>query len=98
MSAQHWGVLLLTAALFGSSFFFVKLAVGEVPPLTIAAGRAALAAAVVYGFMRLAGQRFPKPGAAVALRLAVTPADSARAFPAGRRPRRWSIAAVRTRR
>lgn len=64
MTTKQWAALLLTASLFGSSFFFIKLAVGSIPPLTIAAGRAVLAAVVVYGFMRIAGQRFPKLGGA----------------------------------
>ncbi len=59
MSSKQWAVLLLTAALFGSSFFFIKLAVGSIPPLTIAAGRALIAAVVVYGFLRSMGLRFP---------------------------------------
>ena len=64
MTTKQWAVLVLTASLFGSSFFFIKLAVGSIPPLTIAAGRAVLAAVVVYGFMKVTGQRFPKLDAA----------------------------------
>ena len=63
MTQRHWFLLLLTAALFGSSFFFIKIAVADVPPLTIAAGRAlvaALAIGVVAGAM---GARLPAPGA-----------------------------------
>lgn len=62
ISTRHWAVLLLTSSLFGSSFFFVKLAVDSIPPLTLAAGRAGLAAIAVYAFMRLSGQHFPKLG------------------------------------
>ena len=62
MSSKQWFVLLLTAGLFGSSFFFIKLAVDGIPPLTIAAARAALAAIAVCGFMRLSGRRLPKLG------------------------------------
>jgi len=47
MTVRHWSMLVLTAALFGSSFFFIKLAISEIPPFAIAAGRALLAAAVV---------------------------------------------------
>jgi len=59
MNAKLWAVLLLTAGLFGSSFFFIKLAVDSIPPLSVAAGRTTLAAVVVYLFMRSLGQRFP---------------------------------------
>lgn len=62
LNGKNWAVLLVTAGLFGSSFFFIKLTVSSIPPITLAAGRAALAALIVYGFMRLSGQRFPKPG------------------------------------
>ena len=44
MTLRQWGMILLTAALFGSSFFFIKLAVTDLPPMTIAAGRALIAA------------------------------------------------------
>ena len=64
MNAKLWAVLLLTAGLFGSSFFFIKLTVDTIPPLSVAAGRTALAAVVVYLFMRLLGQRFPGFGRA----------------------------------
>ncbi len=60
IDAKRWAVLFLTASLFGSSFFFIKLTIGSISPLTLAAGRALLAAAVVYTAMRLAGERFPR--------------------------------------
>ncbi|MGI9409830.1 MAG: DMT family transporter [Hyphomicrobiaceae bacterium] len=62
MTPALWAMLLLTATLFGSSFFFIKLTVGGIPPLTLAAGRAALAAFAVYLFMRILGQRLPELG------------------------------------
>jgi len=62
MNSKLWAVLLLTAGLLGSSFFFIKLTVESIPPVTLAAGRAAIAAMIVYGIMRLSGQRFPKWG------------------------------------
>ncbi|WP_298986182.1 EamA family transporter [uncultured Roseibium sp.] len=62
MTPRLWAVLLLTAALFGSSFLFIKLAVESIPPVTLAAGRAALAALAVHLFMRLSGERLPSPG------------------------------------
>jgi drug/metabolite transporter (DMT)-like permease len=64
MGAAKWLVLLLTAAMLGSAFLFAKVAVREVPPLTIAAVRAGFAVPVVWVFMRLNGLRLPAPGAA----------------------------------
>jgi len=64
MGARHWAVLLLTAVLFGSSFFFIKTAIAEVPPATLAAARALLAVPVAWALLRLAGGRLPPPGGA----------------------------------
>ena len=41
---------------------FIKIAVVSIPPLTLAAGRVALAAAVLYAFIRLSGKRMPRLG------------------------------------
>ena len=46
MAARDWAVLVVTAAMFGSSFFFIKTAVDFIPAATLAAGRAALAVPV----------------------------------------------------
>ena len=62
MSLPLWGVLILTATLFGSSFLFIKISVASIPPFTLAAGRAALAAIAVVLFLYLNGGRLPKPG------------------------------------
>ncbi len=62
MTLAHWSVLLLTAALFGSSFFFIKISVASIPPLTLAAGRALLAALALALVVRVAGHRFPAFG------------------------------------
>lgn len=62
MTLAHWGVLVLTAALFGSSFFFIKISVDSIPPLTLAAGRATLAALALVCVLRAAGARLPALG------------------------------------
>ena len=62
MTLRQWGMILLTAALFGSSFFFIKLAVADLPPMTIAAGRALIAALVVASVARALGAKLPRPG------------------------------------
>ena len=51
MGAKHWAVLLATAGMFGSTFLFINVAVAEVPPITLAAGRALLAAPIAWAFL-----------------------------------------------
>ncbi len=63
MGAKHWAVLLATAGMFGSTFLFINVAVAEVPPTTLAAGRALLAAPIAWAFLRIAGFRLPPLGA-----------------------------------
>ena len=62
MTARQWTVVLVTAALFGSSFFFIKISVAEIPPLTLAAGRALLAAVILVVVVRTGGIVFPPLG------------------------------------
>lgn len=60
MTAAHWSILVITAMLFGSSFFFIKLTVAGIPPLTLAAGRAAMSAVAVLVFLRFSNYQLPK--------------------------------------
>ncbi|WP_371171312.1 DMT family transporter [Aliiroseovarius sp. 2305UL8-7] len=62
MTVRHWGMILLAAALFGSSFVFIKIAVADIPPLTIAAGRATIAAIVIIAFAHARGTHLPPIG------------------------------------
>ncbi|GAB4181226.1 MAG: DMT family transporter [Thalassobaculales bacterium] len=48
MTPAEWSLLLLLSLLWGGSFMFVKVAVAEVPPLTLAACRTGLAAGVLW--------------------------------------------------
>ncbi len=48
MTAGEWGLLLLLSLLWGGSFFFIGVAVKELPPLTIVAARVSLAAALLW--------------------------------------------------
>ena len=48
MGAQEWGLLILLSLLWGGSFFFAKIAVASVPPLTVALLRVALAAMTLH--------------------------------------------------
>jgi drug/metabolite transporter (DMT)-like permease len=55
MSTADWLLLVFLSVLWGGSFFFAKVAVGELPPLTLALGRVAIAAAILVAIVRLAG-------------------------------------------
>ncbi|MCY4218360.1 MAG: EamA family transporter, partial [Gammaproteobacteria bacterium] len=44
MSFTNWGLLVFLSVLWGSAFFFVGIAVIELPPLTIVLVRVGLAA------------------------------------------------------
>lgn len=55
-------LLISLALLFGLSFTFTRIAVAELPPLTIASGRLLLAFLMLYPLMRLQGQRMPTMG------------------------------------
>jgi drug/metabolite transporter (DMT)-like permease len=48
MNPGEWGLLLLLSLLWGGSFFFVGVAVKELPPLTIVLARVSLAAALLW--------------------------------------------------
>ncbi len=48
MAAQDWAFLVLLSLLWGGSFFFAKIAVADVSPLTVALCRVALAALALH--------------------------------------------------
>lgn len=57
MTAREWGLLLALSLLWGGSFFFVGIAVRDIPPLTIVAlrvGLAAIALAALLSAFRIA--------------------------------------------
>jgi drug/metabolite transporter (DMT)-like permease len=60
MPARIWGLLLALSVLWGGSFFFVAVAVRDLPPLTIVAARVGIAALVLLPVLRLAGLRLPR--------------------------------------
>ncbi len=51
MSARSWGLLMLLGLLWGGSFFFVRVAVAEIDPLTLVFLRVVLAAGVLWPFV-----------------------------------------------
>lgn len=62
MKAKNLFLLLLLAALWGPSFLFIKVAVAEIPPITLILGRVGLAAILLYLLLRLSGGNLPRPG------------------------------------
>ncbi len=64
MSATEWAMLVTLSMLWGGSFFFIGIAVLEVPPLTIVLARVAIAALVLNLYLAAIGQPLPASGAA----------------------------------
>lgn len=60
MTGRAWLQLLALSVLWGGSFFFVGVAVHELPPLTIAASRVGLAALALLAVLHLSGVALPR--------------------------------------
>ncbi|ACA20826.1 protein of unknown function DUF6 transmembrane [Methylobacterium sp. 4-46] len=60
MSLSDWGLILLLSVLWGGSFFFVRVALDALPPLTVVALRLALAALILNALAPLLGARMPR--------------------------------------
>jgi drug/metabolite transporter (DMT)-like permease len=60
MNPLEWGLLGLLSILFGSSFFFIGVAVKELPTFTIVVIRVAIAAAILLVVMRVMGTKIPR--------------------------------------
>lgn len=60
MTSLEWSMLLALSVLWGGSFFFVGVAVKELPPLTIVVLRVALAALALRLMIWLLGMRLPR--------------------------------------
>ncbi|WAC29491.1 DMT family transporter [Ancylobacter sp. SL191] len=59
MAAGDWGALVLLSLIWGGSFFFGKIAIAEIPPLTMVFARVTIGAGALYFIARLAGVRLP---------------------------------------
>ena len=59
MRASEWLLLLLLSMLWGATFFFIAVAVPEVPPFTLVLARVAIAALVLVPLVFLLGYRLP---------------------------------------
>lgn len=62
MKTRNLLMLLLLAMLWGPSFLLIKVAVAEIPPITLIFGRVSLAAVLLYLLLRLSGGTLPRPG------------------------------------
>jgi drug/metabolite transporter (DMT)-like permease len=54
------GLLLVLGTLWGSSYLFIKVAIAEVPTLTLVTGRLLLSAVLLWILLRLSGQAIPR--------------------------------------
>ncbi|HEX7110401.1 MAG TPA: EamA family transporter [Aestuariivirga sp.] len=60
MGAKEWALLLILSVLWGGSFFFIGVAVKELPPLTIMMLRVGIAALILHVVIRAMGQWMPR--------------------------------------
>lgn len=59
MSLFDWSLLLLLSVMWGGSFFFSKLALQELPPLTVVLARVSTAALALFIYLRIRRQAIP---------------------------------------
>ena len=60
MTPTAWALLVLLSVLWGGAFFFVGVAVVELPPLTVVLARVGIAAASLLGLTLFLGHRLPR--------------------------------------
>lgn len=60
MPAAAWGMLLVLSVLWGGSFLFIRIAVAEIPTLTVVLVRVGIAAAVLLVLARASGVAMPR--------------------------------------
>ena len=63
MAALDWLLLLALSLLWGCSFLFGRIAVAEIPPVTLVLARVGIAALALHLVLRIAGIRFAPDGA-----------------------------------
>ncbi|MBI2978640.1 MAG: EamA family transporter [Rhodospirillales bacterium] len=57
---RQFGWRFLLSLIWSSSFMTIKVGVGSIPPVTLAACRVVVAAVVLYGFVRVQGEVLPR--------------------------------------
>jgi drug/metabolite transporter (DMT)-like permease len=60
MTPTEWTLLLVLSVLWGGSFYFAKIAVQDIPPLTLALGRVGIAALALAVVARVMAVPFPR--------------------------------------
>ncbi|MBI1244337.1 MAG: EamA family transporter [Alphaproteobacteria bacterium] len=60
LDSTAWGLLLLLSVLWGGSFLYVKLALAELPPVTIITLRIVFGGLALLAILRLRGVRMPR--------------------------------------
>ena len=58
MGPAEWGLLILLGGIWGGSFFFARVAVAEIPPLTLVLLRVGIAAIALHLWLALRGPSF----------------------------------------
>ena len=59
MAGRDWLLLVTLSVLWGGSFFFSEVALGELGPFTVVLGRVGIAAVALVAFVYLSGRRMP---------------------------------------
>ena len=59
-NAKNWGYLLFLSLLWGSSFFFYKILVAVLPPITVVLGRIGIAGIALNLWLLAKGERLPR--------------------------------------
>lgn len=60
MNTSYWALLTLLSMLWGGTFFFVAIAVQDLPPLSVVLLRVVLASAILFVYLALRGEAFPR--------------------------------------
>ncbi len=60
MGFAEWGLIGFLAVIWGASFFFVKIAIASMTPLTVVACRVGLAAFLLMSFVMITGRKLPR--------------------------------------
>ena len=62
MGREEWLLLITLSVLWGGSFFFIKVALKELPPFTIVLSRVSLAAITLTMVVWMTGNQMPRSG------------------------------------
>ncbi|MFC4237620.1 DMT family transporter [Thalassospira xianhensis] len=63
------GLLAVLALLWGSSYLFIKIALTDIPPITLIAIRVGIASLFLFAVMSWRGERFPRDGKVIGMLL-----------------------------